>query len=100
MAKLEKKGFEKLQKVICKPIRYFIKFIIKQSDTDTESPVLINTNSETAKEVVHMKLTNDQIKVIQDIENNSVIMACPGSGKTTVLINKMSLCCEKEKIME
>lgn len=48
-----------------------------------------------------MKLTNDQIKAIQDIENNSVIMACPGSGKTTVLINKMSLCCEKLKdIME
>ncbi|EPF81799.1 UvrD-helicase domain-containing protein [Acinetobacter rudis] len=44
-----------------------------------------------------MKLTDDQIKAIQDVENNSVIMACPGSGKTTVLIHKMSLCCEKLK---
>ncbi|HGF9580004.1 TPA: UvrD-helicase domain-containing protein, partial [Acinetobacter baumannii] len=44
-----------------------------------------------------MKLTDDQIRAIQDLENNSVIMACPGSGKTTVLINKMSLCCEKLK---
>ena len=44
-----------------------------------------------------MKLTDDQIRAIQDLENNSVIMACPGSGKTTVLIHKMSLCCEKIK---
>ncbi|MDA4940556.1 ATP-dependent helicase [Acinetobacter baumannii] len=44
-----------------------------------------------------MKFTDDQKKAIQDIENNSVIMACPGSGKTTVLINKMALCCEKLK---
>ena len=44
-----------------------------------------------------MKLTDDQLKAIHDVENNSVIMACPGSGKTTVLINKMSLCCEKLK---
>ncbi|APJ17648.1 ATP-dependent helicase [Acinetobacter baumannii] len=44
-----------------------------------------------------MKLTDDQIRAIQDLENNSVIMACPGSGKTTILINKMSLCCEKLK---
>lgn len=44
-----------------------------------------------------MKFTDDQKKAIKDIENNSVIMACPGSGKTTVLINKMALCCEKLK---
>ena len=44
-----------------------------------------------------MNFTDDQKKAIQDVENNSVIMACPGSGKTTVLINKMSLCCEKLK---
>lgn len=44
-----------------------------------------------------MNFTNDQKNAIQDVENNSVIMACPGSGKTTVLINKMSLCCEKLK---
>lgn len=25
-----------------------------------------------------MKLTDDQIRAIQDLENNSVIMACPG----------------------
>lgn len=31
-----------------------------------------------------MKLTDDQIRAIQDLENNSVIMACPGSGKTEV----------------
>lgn len=44
-----------------------------------------------------MKLTDDQLSAIEDVDNNSVIMACPGSGKTTVLINKMSLCCEKLK---
>ena len=44
-----------------------------------------------------MNFTDDQKEAIQDIENNSVIMACPGSGKTTVLINKMALCCEKLK---
>lgn len=44
-----------------------------------------------------MNFTDDQKEAIQDIENNSVIMACPGSGKTTVLINKMALCCEKVK---
>ncbi len=44
-----------------------------------------------------MNFTDDQKKAIQDVEYNSVIMACPGSGKTTVLINKMSLCCEKLK---
>lgn len=44
-----------------------------------------------------MNFTEEQKEAIKDIENNSVIMACPGSGKTTVLINKMSLCCEKLK---
>lgn len=44
-----------------------------------------------------MNLTDDQKEAIKDIENNSVIMACPGSGKTTILINKMNLCSEKLK---
>ncbi|MDH1439342.1 UvrD-helicase domain-containing protein [Acinetobacter johnsonii] len=44
-----------------------------------------------------MKLTDDQLKAIQYIENNSAIMACPGSGKTTILINKMVVCHKKMK---
>lgn len=39
-----------------------------------------------------MILTKEQKQAIQDINNNSAIVACPGSGKTTILINKMILC--------
>ena len=44
-----------------------------------------------------MTLTDDQLKAIHYIKNNSAIMACPGSGKTTILINKMIVCHEKMK---
>ena len=41
------------------------------------------------KEQFNIKLNNQQLKAVQSVQNPTLLLAVPGSGKTTVLVTRL-----------
>ena len=52
------------------------------------------------KEQFNIKLNNQQLKAVQSVQNPTLLLAVPGSGKTTVLVTRLGMFNNQFKLKE